>query len=164
MKPTLSMGKWTDCLCEASKPFHALEHLFLLCRGFSAFWSAGFLTSSRPIAIFRLIFFRLVGHDRFIIIFSALSFLFVCSVFQGNHDESSALATQCETPCATRLSYHGICTILRAIGTIYVIRKGPIMHKIRTLFSSRNISMIRRLARWGGRDFAHRCSPKRNQA
>ena len=48
------------------------------------------------------------------------------SVFQGNHDESSALATQCETPCATRLSYHGICTILRAIGTIYVIRKGPI--------------------------------------
>ena len=42
------------------------------------------------------------------------------------HDESSALATQCETPCATRLSYHGICTILRAIRTIYVIRKGPI--------------------------------------
>ena len=39
---------------------------------------------------------------------------------------SSALATQCETPCATRLSYHGICTILRAIRTIYVIRKGPI--------------------------------------
>ena len=41
-------------------------------------------------------------------------------------DESSALATQCKTPCATRLSYHGICTILRAIRTIYVIRKGPI--------------------------------------
>ena len=59
--------------------------------------------------------------------FSSLSSLFVCSVFQGNHcDESSALATQCETPCATRLSYHGICTILRAIGTIYVIRKCPI--------------------------------------
>ena len=40
--------------------------------------------------------------------------------------ESSELATQCKTPCATRLSYHGICTILRAIRTIYVIRKGPI--------------------------------------
>ena len=46
------------------------------------------------------------------------------------HDESSALATQCETPCATRLSYHGICTILRAIRTIYVIRKGPIRRKM----------------------------------
>ena len=118
------MGKRTECLCEASKPFHALEHLFLLCRGFSAFWPAGFSTS-RPIVIFRLIIFRLVRHDRFIF-FSSLSSLFVCSVFQGNHDESSALATQCETPCATRLSYHGICTILRVIGTIYVIRKGPI--------------------------------------
>ena len=112
-------------MCEASKPFHALEHLFLLCRGFSAFWPAGFSTSSRRIVIFRLIIFRLVRHDRFIF-FSSLSSLFVCSVFQGNHDESSALATQCETPCATRLSYHGICTILRAIGTIYVIRKCPI--------------------------------------
>ena len=111
--------------------FHALEHLFyfvLLCRGFSAFWPARFSTSSRPIVIFRLIIFRLVRHDRFFF-FSSLSSLFVCSVFQGNHayDESSALATQCETPCATRLSYHGICTILRAIGTIYVIRKGPIL-------------------------------------
>ena len=45
---------------------------------------------------------------------------------KGNHDEISVLATQCETPCATRLSYNGICTILRAFGTIYVIRKGPI--------------------------------------
>ena len=62
--------------------------------------------------------------------FSYLSSLFVCSVFQGNHDESSALATQCETPCATRLSYHGICTILRAIGTIYVIRKCPIIFQV----------------------------------
>ena len=118
------MGKWTECMCEASKPFRALEHLFLLCLGFSAFWPAGFSTSSRPIVIFRLMIFRLVRHDRFF--FSSLSSLFVCSVFQGNPDESSALATQCETPCATRLSYHGICTILRAIGTIYVIRKCPI--------------------------------------
>ena len=113
-------------MCEASKPFHALEHLVLLCRGFSAFWPAGSSTSSRPIVIFRLIIFRLVRHDRFIFL-SSLSSLFVCSVFQGNHDESLALATQCETPCATRLSYHGICTILRAIGTIYVIRKCPIV-------------------------------------
>ena len=29
-------------------------------------------------------------------------------------------------PCATRLGYHGICTILRAIRTIYVLRKDPI--------------------------------------
>ena len=36
------------------------------------------------------------------------------------------LAIQCETPCATRLNYNGICTILRAIRTIYVICKGPI--------------------------------------
>ena len=122
------MGKWTECMCEASKPFHALEHLFLLCRGFSAFWPAGFSTSSRPIVIFRLIIFRLVNFVMTVLVFffSSLSSLFVCSVFQGNHDESSALATQCETPCATRLSYHGICTILRAIGTIYVIRKCPI--------------------------------------
>ena len=39
-----------------------------------------------------------------------------------------------------------------------------IMHKIKTLFLSRNISMIRRLAQWHdwqwhGRDFAHRCPP-----
>ena len=115
------MGKWTECMCEASRPFHALEHLFLLCRGFSAFWPAGFSTSSRPIVIFRL-----VSHDRFIFFHLCLLSLSV-SVFQGNHDESSALATQCETPCATRLSYHGICTILRAIGTIYVIRKCPIV-------------------------------------
>ena len=40
---------------------------------------------------------------------------------EGNH-ESPALATQCETPCATSFSNHGVCTILRAIGTIYVIR------------------------------------------
>ena len=40
-------------------------------------------------------------------------------------DPPSAYAT---VPCATRLSYHGICTILRAIRTIYVIRKGPISH------------------------------------
>ena len=119
------MGKWMECMCEASKPFHALEHSYLLCRGFSAFWPAGFSTSSRPIVIFRLIIFRLVRHNLFYF-FSSLSSLFVCSVFQGNHDESSALATQCETPCATRLSYHGIYTILRAIGTIYVIRKCPI--------------------------------------
>ena len=105
-------------MCEASKPFHALEHLFLLCRGFSAFWPAGFSTSSRPIVNFRLIIFRLVRHDRFSFFFSSLSSLFVCSVFQGNHDESSALATQCETPCATRLNYHGICTILRWLGTV----------------------------------------------
>ena len=59
----------------------------------------------------------------FIFVFSLCLFLFSNC---GNHDESSALATQCETPCATRLSYHGICTILRAIGTIYVIRKCPI--------------------------------------
>ena len=45
--------------------------------------------------------------------------------FEDNRDESSALATQCETPCATRLSCHEICTILRAIGTIYAIRKIP---------------------------------------
>ena len=43
-----------------------------------------------------------------------------------DHDEISALATQCETPCMTRLSYHGICIVLRAIGTICVICKGPI--------------------------------------
>ena len=65
------MGKWTECMCEAllrrlpSKLFHALEHLFLLCRGCSAFWPARFSTSSRPIVIFRLISFRLVLQDRF---------------------------------------------------------------------------------------------------
>ena len=193
------MGKWTECMCEAllrrppSKPFHALEHLFLLCRDCSAFWPARFSTS-RPIVIFCLISFRLVLHDRFF--FSSLSSLFFCSAClpQGTpshsscttwqslqtyqhqsvgkrwnespfslqlpaeqlahpnmytqqvltilkvlteyrlalwrstekHDESSALATQSETPCATRPSYHGICTIFRAIRTIYVIRKGPI--------------------------------------
>ena len=53
--------------------------LFLLCRGFSVFWPARFLTSSCPIVIFRLTSFRLVRHDRF---FSSLSSLFVCSVFQ----------------------------------------------------------------------------------
>ena len=31
---------------------------------------------------------------------------------EGNQDESSALAIQCEMPHATRLCYHGICTIL----------------------------------------------------
>ena len=73
------MGKWTDCMCEASKPFHALEHLFLLCRGFSAFWPAGFSTSSRPIVIFRLIIFRLVRHDRFIFFHLCLLSLSVLS-------------------------------------------------------------------------------------
>ena len=46
-----------------SKPFHAFEHLFLLCRGFSAFWPARFSTSSRPIVIFCLKSFRLIRHD-----------------------------------------------------------------------------------------------------
>ena len=32
-----------------------------------------------------------------------------------NHDESSALAIQCETPCTTRLSFHGICNYFRSI-------------------------------------------------
>ena len=194
------MGKWTECMCEAllrcppSKPFHALEHLFLLCCGCSAFWPARFSTSSRPIVIVRLISFRLVLQDRFFFIFVFSHFLFSlprnaftfavllgnpCKTYQHQsvgkrwnespfslpaeqlahpnmytqevltilkvlaeyrlalwrstekHDESSALATQCETSCATRLSYHGICTILRAIRTIYVIRKGPIF----TIFS-----------------------------
>ena len=63
-----------------SKPFHALKHLFLLCRGFSAFWPARFSTSSRPIVIFRLISFRLIRHDRFIF-FSSLPSLFVYCMF-----------------------------------------------------------------------------------
>ena len=54
---------------------HALEHLFLLRRGCSAFWPARFSTSSRPIVIFRLISFRLVLHDRFFF------FIFVFSLF-----------------------------------------------------------------------------------
>ena len=112
---------------KASKPFHALEHLFLLFRGFSAFWPAGFSTSSRPIVIFRLITFSFGSSWPFLFLFSSLSSLFV---FQGNHDERSALATQCETTCATRLSYHGICAILRAIGTICVIRKRPIFFSL----------------------------------
>ena len=76
------MGKWTECMCEAllrrppSKPFHALEHLFLLGRGFSAFWPARFSTSSRLIVIFRLTSFRLVLHDRFFSIFVFSLFLF----------------------------------------------------------------------------------------
>ena len=67
-------------MCEAllrrppSKPFHALEHLFLLCRDCSAFWPARFSTSSRPIVIFRLISFRLVLHDRFFFHLFLLSF------------------------------------------------------------------------------------------
>ena len=96
--PTLSMGKWTECMCEAllrrppSKPFNALEHLFLLCRGCSAFWPARFSTSSLPIVIFRLISFRLVLHDRFF--FSSLSSLFFCSVFQGTPSHSSCTTWQ----------------------------------------------------------------------
>ena len=92
------MGKWTECMCEAllrrppSKPFHALEHLFLLCRGFSAFWPARFSTSSCSIVIFRLISFRLVRHDRFF--FSSLSSLFFCSVFQGTPSHSSCATWQ----------------------------------------------------------------------
>ena len=45
-------------MCEAllrrsfSKRLHALEHVFLLCRGFSVFWAGRFLTSSCPIVIF----------------------------------------------------------------------------------------------------------------
>ena len=92
------MGKLTECMCEAllrrppTKPFHALEHLFLLCRGCSAFWPARFSTSSRPIVIFRLISFRLVRHDRFF--FSSLSSLFFCSVFQGTPSHSSCTIWQ----------------------------------------------------------------------
>ena len=75
------------------------------------YFAVAFLHSGQPgfqlllvrSSFFRLIIFRLVRHDCFIFFFSSLSSLFVCSVFQGNHDESSALATQCETPCATRL-------------------------------------------------------------
>ena len=75
------MGKWTECMCEASKPFHALEHLFLLCRGFSAFWPAGFSISSRPVVIFRLIIFRLVRHDHFIFFHLCLLSLSVLDLF-----------------------------------------------------------------------------------
>ena len=73
-------------MCEAllrrppSKPFHAcaLEHVFLLCRRFSAFWPARFSTSSRPIVIFRLISFRLVRHDRFIFFIFVFSLCLFC--------------------------------------------------------------------------------------
>ena len=70
-----------ECMCEALlrrppwKRFHALEHLFLLCRGFSAFWPARFSTSSRPIVIFRLTSFCLVRHDRFFIFVFSLCLL-----------------------------------------------------------------------------------------
>ena len=120
------MGKWTECICEASKPFHALEHLFYFAVAFLHSGQPGFQLLLVRSSFFVWIIFRLVRHDHFIF-FSSLSSLFVCSVFQGNHcDESSALATQCETPCATRLSYHGICTIFKS--NWYDLRNSQMPH------------------------------------
>ena len=89
-------------MCEAllrrppSKPFHALEHLFLLCRGCSAFWPARFSTSSRPIVIFRLISLRLVLHDRFFFHLCLLSFS-VLSSKERLHIRLVLLGNPCKT-------------------------------------------------------------------
>ena len=97
------MGKWTECMCEAllrrppSKPFHALEHLFLLRRGCSAFWPARFSTSSRPIVIFRLISFRLVLHDRFFFFHLCLLSFSVLSSKERLHIRLVLLGNPCKT-------------------------------------------------------------------
>ena len=83
-------------MCEAllrrppSKRFHALEHLFLFCQGFSAFWPARFSTSSRPIE------FLLVHHDRFFFHLCLLS-LSVLSSKERLHISLVLLGNPCKT-------------------------------------------------------------------
>ena len=66
------------CFVVHLRSLRALEHLFFLCRGCSAFWPTRFSTSSRPVVIFRLISFRLVLHDSFFLISPVFSLFLFC--------------------------------------------------------------------------------------
>ena len=80
-----------------SKPFHALEYVFLLCRGFSAFWPARFSTSSCPIVIFRLTSFRLGRHDRLFFFCHCLLSLSVLSSKERLHISLVLVGNPCKT-------------------------------------------------------------------